>query len=552
MSYSYEYDESGVASSYLGLSIVIPVAMYYTYRILTETRVRRVECSCVGCSRNVGGRQVWNKVIATVLWVVVSYLMHNIKTLKIEKGKGFDPLEVLGIEHNTGMQEVKKRLRTLLMKYNVHKVDGELRKEYEEKQKMINKAYNLVSNKERYETWLNNESKSGEIIAIPQIVVRRGGLAFLVYSIVLGVFLPRWAYRRWKRMHERNRVGVHFKTMEMFYEKIDRRMNQIKCAQEASVKLISVMSKCVEFEEYKWRSNVEGLKMQIEGSFGYPLQDGAGENKGYLVLMDHLFRVGQAEDRDREYVQRTSLVLIEGMKAIAVAKRYGGVMKHLMTVRAMIMQGVFDPKYSLLQIPFVSFEDLFVQERSKKMQVGERYLSGALGGRELECAMNVYSQMPRVEVSEFNACVINTGSEVDGDVQEEDENDVTMRQQSEGSKTKRGEQVSYIVPEKCMATVRVVLNKVYVRPEMGKRGDVMVVHSPYMSGWFSVRWMVMLTIDEAICGKVQMVEDFVDRKVVKFSVDVSGLKKVSECKVFVGNGEYLDSGVEKSIIIKVE
>lgn len=552
MSYSYEYDESGLVSSYLALSILAPVALYHTYNVLMTIPIRRLQCSCPGCEGRSVDKQMKVKMVTAVLWMIVSYLIHNIRTLKIEDKKGFNPLDILGVEHNTGIKDIKKRLKILLMRYNVNKAKPELKAEYEERQRLINRAYGLVSNKDKYEMWLNNESKSGEIIAIPNVIVRNGVFAFLVYSFLLGIFLPRWAYKKWKGIRDKNRVGVSFKSMELFYDNIDKKMNQMKCSTETLTSLILLMSKSVEFNAYPWKSNIGELKSTIESDFAFPLKDVGDENRGYLVLMDHLFRIHQGDRSDLEYVQKTSLMLIEGMKAIAAGKRYGLLMKHLLVLEAMITQAVFDPKYSMLQFPFVTFEPLFVQEKNKeKVSSVDEYLRSTLDGKRLESAMNVYANMPRVEVSELSASVIDTGKDTSSeDVEDIDEDDVIVKPSD--SPSKRTEQDLYVIPDRSVATITVVLNRIRVLPRSHLSESVDTVHAPYIKEDVSVKWMVMLTIDDFICSKVQLLNDFDGNNVVRFNIDTNGLKRVSECKVFVGCGGYLDINVEKSIIIKIE
>lgn len=545
MGYDYEYDESGVASSYLVLSLLIPVGLYLTYDLMRGKAVRRVRCVCRGCSERHVDRKSKRKVVAAIVWVLVAYLASNVGTLKMDYKKGFDPLEVLGVEDGAGAREVKKRLRQLLMKYNVSKAPAGFRKEYEDKQKMINKAYGLVSNKERYEAWLNSESKTGEIVAIPGAVVRHGMYAFAVYSVVLGVLLPRWAYRRWREMRDKNRVGVRFRTMEMLYERIDGRLNQVRCPVEMAMGLVQLIAKSAEFAERRWRSNVDGLRAQIESGFGFPLRDCGDESTGYLVLMDHLFRTGRATREDREYVQRESLRLIEGMKAIGAAKRLGGVVKGLIVLEGMIIQAVFDPRYAALQIPFVRFEDVFMRVRGKGRAGLSECVEQVEGGEQQESARNVWNGIPRIEICEFNASVIKTGVVGDGDdVESGDSDDVVVAGPDEG---RAGDSSVYVVPGGSIATVRVT-----VRKTGGSRGFGAIAHAPYMKEAFRPKWAVMLTIDNVMYGKMQVVDDFEKKASVRFGIDVGELKKTCECKVFVGCGEYVDVNAERSIVIKVE
>ena len=109
----------------------------------------------------------------------------------------------------------------------------------------------------------------------------------------------------------------------------------------------------------------------------------------------------------------------------------------------------------------------------------------------------------------------------------------------------------YVVSDGSLVTVMVKLSKVSSF-RGGSDGRRMVVHAPYIKEQLFCRWMVMLTIDGRVYGKIEMVDDFEGNRRVKFRINTEDLRKVNECKVFVGCGVYLDRNVEKSIVIKVE
>ncbi|KAM0671604.1 subunit Sec63 of preprotein translocase [Ordospora colligata] len=554
MSYDYEYDESGLASSYLMLSVLAPVALFLSFGLVGRKNVRRVWCRCAGCREKVEKRNGLKKVTVVVLWIVVAYLAKNVKTLRMEKKNGFNPLDVLGITEESSAREIKKRLRVLLVKYNPGNAVEEVKKEYEEKMKDVNRAYGLMMNKKKYEAWLNNDSKIGEIVAIPGMIVRNGVYTFVLYCIALGVFVPRWAYRKWREMRDMNRLGVSFVTMEKFFERIDEKMNEMK-GLESVYALIGVMGESEEFARHEWKSEISELKTKIENEYGFPMKEMMDDNKGCLVLIDHLFRTGMARKEETEYVQRMSLRLIEGMRVIALAKRYGNVMKNLVVLEGMVVQAVFDPRFWLLQVPFVRFELLFIWEkRGNEKRRSEEYLRMHLSGEHYDSAVMVNKEIPSVEVSEFSASVINTGKEGDGeDVALEDSDDVVMRRESveESMKSVKRDQNVYVVSDGSLVTVMVKLSKVSSF-RGGSDGRKMVVHAPYIKEQLFCRWMVMLTIDGRVYGKIEMVDDFEGNRRVKFNIGTEDLRKVNECKVFVGCGEYLNRNVEKSIVIKVE
>jgi translocation protein SEC63 len=549
MSNSYKYDESGLASSYLALSVAAPIALYFTYKTVASGAYRRIRCHCEGCrSRRPRGHMLRGVAVA-LLWVLLAYLVRNILNIKAENNKGFDPLSILGIEADTDPSSVSKRFKRLYAKYTQKKKMPELREEYEQKIKDLSRAYNTVKDRKVFERWLNFDSKTGEIMAIPEVVVRQGAIAFAIYCLILGIALPKWAYTKWRSIRDTNRVGVSFKSMEIFYDRLDREYNRQTNQEELIGQLIALLCKSEEFRDRLWKSNTEGIRARIEQNFAYPINESKNGGTGYLVLMDHLFRLGQASEGDTEYVQRTSLLLLQGIRAVADAKKYANVVKACLVLEAMVVQAVFDPKYFMLQVPFVRFEDLFLQgEREARIEPTEDSLRSVMQGRELDSALAVLKHIPRIEVAQFSASYINTGVETEeDDVREEDETDLVTRTDARG----RSESTTFLLPKDSVAVIKLSLRKLPNNSVLG--GDTgLAVHAPYLRTNVYVRWSVMLTINDAIHDKVVVLDDFAESKDLEFRINTAASACSRECRVFVGCGEYLSSNLERSIIIRTE
>jgi translocation protein SEC63 len=549
MSNSYKYDESGLASSYLALSIMAPITLYCTYKAVAFGRHRGIRCFCKGCKGKKLRAHVVRKIAVALLWVLLAYLVRNILNIKTESNQGFDPLTILGIEADADANSISRRFKKLYARYTQRKKRPELREEYEEKIKELSRAYNTVKDRKMFERWLNFDSKTGEIMAIPEVVIRQGAVAFIIYCLVLGIVLPKWAYSKWRNIRDNNKAGVSFRSMETFYDRLGKEYDQQESQEELTDQLIMLLCRSEEFSSHPWKSNVEGLKAKIEQNFAHPVNEAKSTNKGYLVLMDHLFRLGQADAEDVDYAQRVSLLLLQGIKAIAEAKKYASVTKALLVLEAMIVQAVFNPKYFMLQIPSIGFEDLFLQEENGvKIEPTEDSLRGVLQGRELDSALAVLKHIPRIEVAQFSASYVNTGIDTEeDDVREEGEADLVTRTDTKG----KSDSTVYLLPKETVATIRVCLKKLPNNSILGGTTGL-IAHAPYLKTNVYPKWSVMLTVGDVIHDKVVVLEDFPDARDLEFKLNTSSSSCSRECRIYVGCGEYLNNNLERSIVIKTE
>ncbi|KAK6089793.1 hypothetical protein P3W45_001295 [Vairimorpha bombi] len=511
------------------------MALYFTYNLLYKKNISRIKCKCTSCKSLPSDRNFFGKIMVIFLWAVVSILVKNVLVIKIEIKKDFDPLEILGIDLNTSAKAVKKKLVKLMVKYDINKAPEDKKEEFEAQRIKISKAYNIVKNKEKFARWLNNESKSGEIIAIPDVIMKNATLAFIVYCIILGMCLPNYAYRKWKNMKNKNSLNVYFDTMEVFINFLNEELKK-KCDIRS---LIMILSKSRELGCHKFRSDCSKIKSHIEHNYGFPLPDMKYLNDGFLVLNDHLFRSDICKQSDLEYVRSKSLLLIEALKFIAIAKGYVDILKKLFTLQGMITQAVFDEEYYLLQYPYIKFNDLFMMKINNEKFEIEDTLKKLLNGRELEEALLINSKIRRVKIEEFIAVIKNTGNsnEEASDVEDDNPDDYVVDEDKSKSIS------VFKISKNSSVTIRVKLG--FINKNIKKES----VHSYKIREPLLCSWGVFITIDNVLHREISFFNEE-NLKDIIFSFDAPENKNSSEIKLHVLNGQYLKNNIEDSIILK--
>lgn len=535
MSYSYEYDQSGLASSYLALSFILPITIYFSCKMLFKKKISRINCKCENCRKLSSDKSFMGKFLILSLWIIVSILLKNVFIIKMEIKKDFDPLEILGIDLNTPVKVTKKKMVKLMLKYDVHKAPEDKKAEYEKKLMDISKAFGIVKDKKKFASWLNNESKSGEIMAIPDVIMKNATLAFIIYCIVLGMCLPNFAYRKWKNLKTKNSLGIQFDTMECFINFINNDFRK-KC----SIKnLITLLSKSKELSTKNFSSDISGIKSKVEYNFGYPLPDLKNVNTGFYILYDNLFRLNLCNKKDVQYVTESSLLIIEGMKCVAVAKGYVEIYKKLFTLQAMITQGVFDEDYYMLQYPHIKFNDLFLLKFSEQKIEVEEILNKLLQGRELKDALLVHKNILKINIKEFVAVIKNTGkiNEEASDVDDEVNEDLMLN-------TEKFKNINtFKIAKNSLVTIRVKLEV------LNKFKNVKAVHTCNILKTILPSWTVFITVDNQIHKEI-VTFNANDTNDITFTFDAPVNKNSNEIKLHVMNGNYLKQNLEETIILR--
>lgn len=527
-SYSYEYDESGLASSYLALSFIIPLTAYFTYYILTTKRTKRLNCKCQTC-KNIPSCYSYKKLLITsLLWLILSYFVYNVRTIKMENKKTFNPLEVLQVDANIKKKDLKKILMKLLKKYNSKRVPEEQKEEYEQKKIEINKAYDIIKNKDKFNLWLNTESKVGEIMAIPTAVLKNSFLSFAFYCLILGVCLPHFAYYKWKNMRHKNVHGVDFDTMETFMNFLndDFKKKNNSCMIRS---LIYLLSKSKELSSYDFK-NMEIVKDIVEHEYGFPVPDIKNVNYGYLAIMCHLFRLNKLNSKDHKYLITVLFKLIESLKYVAISRGFIEVIKNLYTLQAMITQAVFDEEYFMLQYPFVEFKKIFLLKMQNEKINFDNLLNNDY---QRSIAENIKNKIPKIKIEEFIAVVKNTGTEA------EDSDDHEFIMKTEQS-TKSNNAI-FNIERNSKATIKVV---VYTT------NNEMCVHSNVDIKPIYNSWTAFLTVDGILNKDFVVIKNENTKKELYFDFYVSSKKNSCEVKLWILNGQYLCNNVEEAILLK--
>lgn len=368
----YEFDNSGVSSSYLGLGLTIPIVMITLLRLIGKKTVW-YKCTCRNCkSKNVlvrkRSKEVWFLALSIA---VMAFCLQRILTMKMEEGTAFNPYSMLGVEFDTPIKEIKQKFQEKL-----HEAGKDI-----EAAKSIVRAFNLLKNK------TNNigSIKGKEVIAIPDFVLKNGYWFLLVYCLVIGFLFPRRILKKWRENLAKNKHAVLNSTTSKFYkqfeslalkapwdpnnsyrhqETVDSRQRKELSQSQRDVfaqirNLINFISECEDFDQRTYTTgDLSFLKGYIEDFYGVPLRE--SPNKVYLLVMDHLFRTKKSDQEDAEFVQETTINLISSMKEIATILGNFYVLNCLVILEKMFIQAVFDPEYFEMQDPENSFNDVFL------------------------------------------------------------------------------------------------------------------------------------------------------------------------------------------------
>lgn len=574
MSYSYEYDKSGLASSYLALSFLVPITLVYIYFCFTRKSSKSLKCSTCPSKKST---PFFSFFMLFMLLCLVSFFINNIRTIKMEIKKDFDPLEILGVSLNATPKQIKRKMQNLLMKYSVQKAPEDKKKEYEKICMNISKAYVIMKNKESFNSWLNTESKSGEIMAIPEIIMENAFTAFLIYCVILGVALPFYAFKKWKSMKNKNRLGVNFKSMEEiigYFNEDLRKKGNVK-------NLIWILSRSVEFnlhksdEDFKDEGSsfkdkginkdsssttlsstsltssstlntsipspsssssalFKSIKDKVGEDYGYPLPDPKTVPDGLYIFYDFLFRTGLSSPLEKKKIVKFSLSLVECMKLIAFNRGYIDLLKEIFTLQSMIVQAVFDEEYYFLQYPFVNFKDLFILKIKKGGKIPGEALKCLLENSKLKEAEKLRESIPKIVIDEFVATVKKTRL-IEEEGNEEDEVSDIKEDNDEEINNDNG---VHIIPKGSLVTIKA---------RFTTTNNLLNVHTHFIDTPLEHSWTAFISIDNILHKKFIKISKSQE---ISFEFEAPGNRKSSEVQLYLLDGFYLKNNLEESILIK--
>lgn len=385
----FQYDPSGFLSSYLMLSIILPFTMVFIY--YSRQSIISLDCTCRICLRReqkkneisshfvakklgclapslqssvptqiitilrkpFTTKSFKNKKYIFILLIFCFVLLRNVLTLSLKSSGSFNPYEILDVDETADLKTIKRAYRRKIRQFDSDLFDDEDKKKVDDISVLINKAYQILSNEEGFS---ENDDKVS-FYSLPSVLRNHGNVFLALYILVLAVYVPFFAYKRWHMSQMYNKLGVSYATMEIFYNKlsVDIENTQIMLIRS----LIGILSEADEYKIFSKKYSVpEEFKNNIEMNFGMPLKDSDKITVPYAMLIDHLFRTEYFNDP--EFLKLT-MKLINGMKMVAVARSAFNIFEKILILEKMVVQAVFDPNYFLLQLPHFTFEDLLMK-----------------------------------------------------------------------------------------------------------------------------------------------------------------------------------------------
>ncbi|XP_049541719.1 translocation protein SEC63 homolog [Anopheles darlingi] len=390
----FQYDESGGTFFYFILSflalILIPATFYFWPRKKKEDPIsKRENCNCEGCRKKratmehsdpyKGAKELLVKLGIVAGWALLAFLTYKVSQFDYEMSN-FDPYEILGVPLGSAQKDIKKAYRTLSVILHPDKETGD-----EKAFMKLTKAYQALTDDEARKNWekYGNPDGPGATsfgIALPSWIVEKEnsvwvlGLYALVFMVALPIVVGTWWYRSIRYSGDK----VLLDTTNMYWYFFH------KTPQMAVKRVIMILAASFEFDK---RHNNQVIERQSDNeevpslirqlpnlnekckelpfSRGYSL-------KARAILHAHLSRIPVKENTleiDRQLIVRKCPYLIQEMVScvshlimLAYARKIQRLptietIENCMKLSPMIMQGLWEFKHPLLQLPHMT-EDI--------------------------------------------------------------------------------------------------------------------------------------------------------------------------------------------------
>ncbi|KAI5150296.1 translocation protein SEC63 [Enteropsectra breve] len=359
--YNYDYDESGLLSSYLLLTVAAPVLVYQLYA-LTRSK-RKFPCGCKECKSKGASVSKKRMLFIALLAGATAVLVRNILNIKLAgKALEFNPMELLDVTENDSAAKIKKSYKKKLRQaQRVHKTNTKNGVEnsqalYNTALMNLNKAYEIMKNEESYLSWLASGIERKLVIAIPSFFINFSGTSILLYLAIFCVAVPLLAFLKYRFIKNRCYIGSLFKTNERFFEAMD----SFPAEQSIMIQsLLLFISKTDEIKNRNYKNDISDKKGTIEKMHGEPLLSDAN---GYMHVMDFLHRTGFGHKADQTAIKQELLYMIDSFMKISLTNDKTKLYEGLLLLRKMVVQAVYNPKYSILQYPGIDAERILQEE----------------------------------------------------------------------------------------------------------------------------------------------------------------------------------------------
>ncbi|XP_076676846.1 translocation protein Sec63 [Andrena cerasifolii] len=461
----FQYDESGGTFFYFLLSflalILIPGTYYLWPRCPKQDPEKETkECQCNGCKKkkvilqlNEPWREtkaLFTKFLIILGWVIFLFLAYKVSQFDYEMAN-FDPFQILGVSPGSSQGDIKKAYRKLSLILHPDKETGN-----EKAFMKLTKAYQALTDDEARKNWekYGNPDGPGTMsfgIALPSWIVEKENSVWVLglYSLVFMFALPIAVGTWWYKSSHYTGDQVLLATTEMYYAFF------IKIPSMSLKRVIMILA--ASFEFYKKR-NAEIIERHTDSEEVYSLirqLPNLGEKnkqvplcysysiKARALLHAHFSRIPlnpETLDKDRQYIVKKCPYLIQEMVTcvnrvilLAYAKRVPHLpsiqtVENCMKLCPMIVQGFWEFKNSLLQLPYINEDNLkyflskkhpikslqqFAQLKGEKRRLILRHLSDS----QYEDVMKVLGRMPYIDfkvrsevIDDENPTVYTTGA----------------------------------------------------------------------------------------------------------------------------------------------
>jgi len=442
----FQYDESGNTFFYFILSflalILVPSSFYFWPQKPSKDKTDDKDaCQCDGCARKKaqmvrasrkGLKNFCIKVAIIGGWVILGLLTYKVSQFDYEMSN-FDPYEILGVPPGASNREIKKSYHRQSLILHPDKDTGD-----EKAFMMLTKAYQALTDDEARRNWekYGNPDGPGAMsfgIALPSWIVEKEnsvwvlGLYALVFMIALPFAVGTWWYRSIRYSGDK----VLLDTSQMYFYFFH------KTPMMAMKRVIMILAASLEFDKRHNKQVQERQSDNIEVPNLIKQLPNLNEKckemplcrtysiKARAILHAHLGRMPlnpETLEKDRQFIVQKCPYLIQEMVScvnqlimLAYARRISKLphietIENCMKLSPLIIQGLWEFKSPLLQLPYLTDDNLryFVvkkrpirtlQQFAQLTNEERRPLLRNLTDAEYDNVMKALARMPVIDFS---------------------------------------------------------------------------------------------------------------------------------------------------------
>ncbi|EDW79329.1 uncharacterized protein Dwil_GK13558 [Drosophila willistoni] len=442
----FQYDESGGTFYYFVLSflalILIPTTIYYWPRKKKEDPCKvKEDCQCADCQKKktiLANAEPYRalksctiKLTIVLGWALLLFLTYRVSQFDYEMAS-FDPFEILSVPPTASQAEIKKAYYRLSKVLHPDKETGD-----EKSFMMLSKAYQALTDdvaKENYEKYGNPDGPGAMSfgIALPSWIVEKENSVWVLglYGLVFMVAMPSAVGVWWYRSIRFSGDKVLLDTTQMYFYFIHKTPHMLL------KRALMVLAASLEFDK---RHNSQVVERQSDND-EVPalirqlpnLNEKCKEHplcrmysiKARAILHAHLTRIPlnpETLERDRQFIVKKCPYLVQEMVScvhqlvmMAYARRVPRLpsietIENCMKMSPMIIQGLWEFKSPLLQLPHLTEDHLYFMNKKRHVKNLQQFaqlkpeesrtLLKNLTDFEYENIMKVLGKMPLIDFS---------------------------------------------------------------------------------------------------------------------------------------------------------